>query len=95
MKRWEAVSLYKKYALDTSDAIQKEITRLQSGPGQGTAYMIGQEKFSEYRRRAKEKLGKKFDVRDFHYEILRQGELPMLYLGKQVDKYIQRKLNND
>ena len=95
MKRWEAVSLYKEYALDTSDGIQKEITRLQSGPGQGTAYMIGQEKFSEYRRRAKEKLGKKFDVREFHYEILRQGELPMLYLGKQVDEYIQRKLNND
>ena len=95
MKRRDAVSLYEKYALDINDVIQKEITRLQSGPGQGTAYMVGETKFSEYRMKAQAKLGEKFNVRDFHYEILRQGELPMLYLGKQVDEYIQRKLNND
>jgi uncharacterized protein (DUF885 family) len=95
MKRREAVSLYEKYALDISDNIQKEITRLQSAPGQGTAYMIGQLKFSEYRQKAEAKLGKKFNVRDFHYEILKKGELPMLYLANQVDEYIQRNLNND
>lgn len=95
MKRQEALSLYEKYALDNSDGIQKEITRLQSGPGQGTAYMVGEAKFSEYRKKAKAKLGKKFDVRDFHFELLRQGELPMLYLGKQVETYIRRRLTKD
>jgi uncharacterized protein (DUF885 family) len=95
MKRREAVSLYEKYALDISDGIQKEITRLQSGPGQGSAYMVGETKFSEYRMKTQAKLGKKFDIRDFHYEILRNGELPMLYLGKQIDEYIEKKLNED
>lgn len=89
MKRQDAVSLYQKYALDTSDGIQKEITRLQSAPGQGTAYMVGEAKFSECRSKAKAKLGKEFNVRDFHYEVLRQGELPLLYMGKMIDDYIQ------
>ena len=95
MKRREAVALYEKYALDTSDGIQKEITRLQSGPGQGTAYLVGEAKFSEYRMKAEKKLGKKFNVRDFHYEILRKGEMPMIDVGNQIDEYIQRKLKEN
>lgn len=95
MKRRDAVSLYDKYALDSGDDIQKEITRLQSGPGQGTAYMVGEAKFSEYRTKVKDKLGEKFNVRDFHYEVLRQGELPMMCLAKQIDDYIERELNKD
>ena len=95
MKRRDAVALYEKYALDTSNGIQKEITRLQSGPGQGTAYLVGEGKFAEYRMKAEKKLGKKFNVRDFHYEILRKGELPIIYLGDQIDEYIERKLKEN
>lgn len=89
MKRQEAVTLYEKYALDKGDIIQKEITRLQSSPGQGTAYMVGEDAFEQCRYKAKVKLGKKFDIREFHYQILRHGELPLTEVRKKIDEYIK------
>jgi len=42
----------------------------------------------ELRRQAEQKLGPKFDVRDFHDVVLRDGSLPLELLQGQVQKYI-------
>jgi len=57
-------------------------------PGQALAYKIGQLKIRELRQRAQKELGSKFDVRDFHDVVLRNGRLPLDLLDEQVADYI-------
>jgi uncharacterized protein (DUF885 family) len=48
-------------------------------------------KIRELRGRAQEKLGAKFDQRDFHDVVLKNGALPLEILEQQVDNYIASK----
>lgn len=69
----------------------EEIDRYISWPGQALAYKTGQLKIVELRRRAEKELGPKFDVRDFHDVVLRDGALPLELLDEQVGRYISGK----
>jgi uncharacterized protein (DUF885 family) len=65
-----------------------EVDRYISWPGQALAYKMGQLKILELRKEAEQKLGSKFDVREFHDAVLRDGTLPLELLQEQVEKYI-------
>jgi uncharacterized protein (DUF885 family) len=60
-------------------------------PGQACAYKVGMLKILELRARAEKELGKKFDQREFHDVLLKNGALPLEILEEQVNDYIQRK----
>jgi uncharacterized protein (DUF885 family) len=65
-----------------------EVDRYISWPGQALSYKLGQLKIVELRKKAEKELGPKFDVRDFHDVLLRDGSLPLELLQAQVEKYI-------
>lgn len=65
-----------------------EVDRYISWPGQALSYKMGQLKILELRKEAEQKLGSKFDIRDFHDAVLRDGTLPLDLLQLQVEKYI-------
>jgi uncharacterized protein (DUF885 family) len=65
-----------------------EVDRYISWPAQALSYKMGQLKIVELRKEAAQKLGPKFDIRDFHDALLRDGSLPLELLGEQVEKYI-------
>jgi uncharacterized protein (DUF885 family) len=65
-----------------------EIDRYISWPAQALSYKMGELKIMELRKKAEETLGPKFDVRDFHDALLRDGSLPLELLDRQVEKYI-------
>jgi prolyl oligopeptidase len=67
---------------------QSEVDRYISWPAQALSYKMGQLKIVELRRKAEQKLGPKFDVRDFHDAVLRDGSLPLELLDEEVGKYI-------
>ncbi len=65
-----------------------EVDRYISWPGQALSYKMGQLKIVELRKKAEKDLGPRFDVRDFHDVVLRDGALPLELLQGQVEKYI-------
>jgi uncharacterized protein (DUF885 family) len=70
---------------------EQEIDRYISWPAQALAYKVGQLKFLELREKAKKALGEKFNIREFHEELLRHGALPMSIIERIMDDWIAAK----
>lgn len=92
-KRWTREQAVQ-YLLDNTpnpegDA-RKAIDRYIVMPGQATAYKIGMLKIVELRERAKTAFGDRFDIRDFHDIVLRDGPVPLAILEETVDAWIAR-----
>ncbi len=68
-----------------------EAERYMAIPGQALAYKTGQMKITELRARAKAQLSDKFDVREFHEQILKDGSLPLSVLDAKIDRWIASK----
>ncbi|PZP51018.1 MAG: DUF885 domain-containing protein [Pseudopedobacter saltans] len=70
-----------KYMLDHEPVSEQfataEIERYMAIPGQALGYKIGQLKILELRDKYKKQLGEKFNIRDFHDQILKGGAMPL------------------
>jgi uncharacterized protein (DUF885 family) len=74
-------------AMGRTDATS-EVERYIAIPGQALAYKIGQLKILELRDRARAALGDRFDIRDFHEQVLATGALPLTVLERKIDDWI-------
>jgi len=70
-----------------SDVVS-EVERYIVMPGQATAYKVGMMKILELRQKAMDELGDRFDLRDFHDVVLKNGAVPLDILEQIVDDYI-------
>jgi uncharacterized protein (DUF885 family) len=82
-----------KYSLDNepvseASAIQ-EIERYISMPGQALSYKIGELKIMAMRKKAENALGKRFDVRAFHDEVLKDGAMPLEIFENKINAWIK------
>ncbi|MFZ9965808.1 MAG: DUF885 domain-containing protein [Steroidobacteraceae bacterium] len=90
-KRWTREQVIQ-YHLDNTPLPEGSVVRATERyivtPGQATAYMIGQLKLLELRKRATDALGEAFDVRDFHERVLESGPVPLDVLERRIDEWI-------
>jgi len=81
-----------RYSLDNeaeSEAnIISEIERYMANPGQALSYKIGQLKIRELRTKAEKELGKNFDIREFHNQVLETGCVPLAILEDKINNWI-------
>jgi uncharacterized protein (DUF885 family) len=84
--REKALDYFKEHAPDESVA---EIDRYISWPAQALAYKLGQLEIRGLRTEAETTMGARFDVREFHDAVLRDGVLPLELLHEQVERYIR------
>lgn len=87
--RQQAIDYFLANAAKTEADIVNEIDRYIGLPGQALAYKIGQLKLLGLRREAQEKLGPKFDIRDFHDAVLSCGAVPLDILERRIHAWIE------
>lgn len=72
----------------TSEDATKEVERYIDTPGQALSYKIGMIRILELREKAKAALGARFDIREFHDVVLKNGAVALPILEELVDDYI-------
>jgi uncharacterized protein (DUF885 family) len=90
-KRWtreQAIGYMVDYTGMGDDEVTAEIERYLVNPGQALAYKVGMMKILELRERARTELGERFDIRQFHDVVLKNGSMPMVVLERVVNEWI-------
>ena len=68
-----------------------EVERYIAIPGQAVSYKLGSLTIQRLRDKAKAALGPKFDIREFHAQVLNSGALPLSILEAKIDRWIASK----
>ncbi|MFD1257186.1 DUF885 domain-containing protein [Mucilaginibacter terrae] len=84
-----------KYIMD-NEAISEqgataEIERYMAIAGQALGYKIGALKIRELRTKAEKELGSKFNLAEFHDEVLKDGSMPLSVLDAKINAWIAAK----
>ena len=93
-KRWtkqQAIEYLHTNTPNPLNDIERAVERYLVMPSQATAYKVGMLKILELREHAKQQLGDKFDIREFHDAVLKNGALPLDVLAQQIDVWIAEK----
>ena len=84
-----------KYMLDNSGLgrtdVTAEVERYIAIPSQATAYKVGSLTIQRLRDKAQTELGDKFDIREFHAQVIGTGALPLQILEQKIDRWIAAK----
>jgi uncharacterized protein (DUF885 family) len=89
--REQAIEFMAANSAESIHNIEAEIDRYIGWPGQALAYKMGELKIKQVRAKAEKALGAKFDVREFHAEVLKDGSVPLEILEGKIDRWIAQK----
>jgi len=91
--REQAIQYSLENEAEPEDKIIVEVERYMATPGAALCYKIGQIKIRELRTRAEVALGDRFNVKEFHTQVLNSGSLPLVLLEEKIDHWIKEQTN--
>jgi uncharacterized protein (DUF885 family) len=86
--RQQMVDYFYEYGSEEEPKVQAETDRYIAIPGEALGYKLGELDILRLRQQAQDELGKQYDVRAFHDEILNGGALPLDLLDQRVTAWI-------
>ncbi|WP_043873608.1 DUF885 domain-containing protein [Legionella massiliensis] len=86
--REKAVDYLKQHTALSDNIIEGEVDRYIMMPGQATAYLLGKNEITRLRRQAQVQLGERFDIRQFHNQVLKNGVVSLPILRKQIETWL-------
>jgi uncharacterized protein (DUF885 family) len=87
MTREEAIAFMMKHERISEEEATAEIERYMAIPGQALSYMIGKLKIQSLRDKYQAQMGDKFNIADFHEQVLKDGCMPLNVLEEKLDKW--------
>ena len=90
-KRWtreQAIRYLDENTPSPHSSNESAVDRYLAVPGQATAFTVGMLRIREERERARQALGDRFDLRQFHAVVLENGYVPLWALSEAVDRWI-------
>ena len=91
VKRWtrqQAIDWFATTNGSSVDEVTGEVDRYCAWPGQACGYKVGHGEINRLRARAQKALGSKYDFRKFNDAVVTGGGVPMLTLGRIIDRFI-------
>jgi uncharacterized protein (DUF885 family) len=85
--RQQAIDFMTSNTATTPANVRNEIDRYIAWPGQALAYVTGKREIIRLRERARSALGPRFDLRQFHHAVLRNGAVPLTVLDQEVGRW--------
>jgi uncharacterized protein (DUF885 family) len=90
-RRWErsrAIDYLRAHSALGEADINAEVDRVIARPAEVLAYKVGQLRIAELRQRAQQRLGERFDAREFHGQIVGGGSLPLPVLETKIERWL-------
>ena len=69
--------------------MRSEFERYIAEPGQALSYKIGEQSIKKMRKKAEEEIKEKFNLKSFHYEVLKMGAVPLDLFEKRMNSWIK------
>jgi uncharacterized protein (DUF885 family) len=94
LKGWsraQAIDFLSQYTTRTDAEIAVAVDRRIGLPAETLAYSAGKIRILELRERAKQALGSRFDLREFHDRVLEYGSVPLPMLTDMIERWIESK----
>ena len=91
VKRWtrrQAIDWFASTNGSPVDEVTGEVDRYCAWPGQACGYKVGHSEINRLRARARKALGSKYDFRKFNDAVVTGGGVPMVTLGRIIDRFI-------
>jgi uncharacterized protein (DUF885 family) len=85
--RQQAIDFMYDHTATTRSHVRNEVDRYIAWPGQALAYVTGKREIVRLRARAQQALGPRFELRQFHHAVLRNGAVPLTLLDAEVERW--------
>jgi uncharacterized protein (DUF885 family) len=91
MSHDEAIGYMMQNERISKEEASAEIERYMAIPGQALSYKIGQLTIMRLKEKCEKELGSKFDIREFHTQLLDGGNMPLEVLQKKLARWVKSK----
>jgi len=86
--RDQVLQFFREHSSNNEAAIQSETDRYIAWPAQALTYKLGQRAIEQLRRQLTERDGSRFDLREFHDQVLGHGSLPLATLERELPNWV-------